>query len=415
MATETATKEEQPTSVLECDSYAVVDLIARIGDVVKNLPASGIDEDARVRISSLARKLLLASESPRETLMRQQYEAPASLVALTCGVECGAWKYLDQHEGPFVAAELGKSLGVDPPLMSRLMRHLGAAGYLDELGPDTYDRSNFTKAMASPLIGDVYPAYSKYCLPAWANFPAYAAKAGWQTPSSPMQGNYQDAMRTGMHYLDFVQSQADGHVFATHMRLYGMGRPHWTDPGFYPIQENLVAGFDDAEGAIMLVDIGGSVGHDLEQLLRKYPSLPGRFVLQDLPFVLANTKDLNSRIEVQAHNFNDAQPIQGSRAYYMHSILHDWPDDDCVAILSNITAAMTKGYSRLLINELVLPATGAHWEVTGVDMVMGVFLGAYERTRDQWERLLAAAGLTISEVWSTEAVNSQSVIECILV
>lgn len=42
--------------------------------------------------------------------------------------------------------------------MGRLMRHLGAMGYLIEVGEDVYKLTNFTKAMSIPVIGNGYIA-----------------------------------------------------------------------------------------------------------------------------------------------------------------------------------------------------------------------------------------------------------------
>ena len=39
------------------------------------------------------------------------------------------------------------------------MRHLAAMGYLREVASDTYERTNFTKAMAVPIIGECYPCW----------------------------------------------------------------------------------------------------------------------------------------------------------------------------------------------------------------------------------------------------------------
>lgn len=72
----------------------------------------------------------------------------------------------------------------------------------------------------------------------------------------------------------------------------------------------------------------------------------------------------------------------------MHSVLHDWPDDVCVSILQNVKAAMAPGYSRLLINENVIPDTGAHWEMTALDVMLACLLSSRERTRVDWIRLL---------------------------
>lgn len=99
----------------------------------------------------------------------------------------------------------------------------------------------------------------------------------------------------------------------------------------------------------------------------------------------------------------------------MHFILHDWPDDVCEVMLARIVEAMKPGYSRLLINEIVMPTSGAYWEATGLDIVMMTQLCAYERTLQDWRRLLEdKAGLRIVQVWSSPKAI-ESVIECELI
>ncbi|KAL6237197.1 O-methyltransferase [Aspergillus navahoensis] len=77
-------------------------------------------------------------------------------------------------------------------------------------------------------------------------------------------------------------------------------------------------------------------------------------MLQDLPEVVSSIKDLQPSIEVPAHVFFTKQPVKAGQAYYMHSILHDWPDGLCRKILARIVAAMKPGYSKLLVNEYAI-------------------------------------------------------------
>jgi hypothetical protein len=85
----------------------------------------------------------------------------------------------------------------------------------------------------------------------------------------------------------------------------------------------------------------------------------------------------------------------------MHSCLHDWPDDVCEVILGRIKEAMTPGYSKLLINENVIPKTGAYWETSALDMVMLTLFCSKERTETDWYHLLEdLAGLKIVKIWS---------------
>jgi hypothetical protein len=95
----------------------------------------------------------------------------------------------------------------------------------------------------------------------------------------------------------------------------------------------------------------------------------------------------------------------------MHSVLHDWPDETCLKILANITAAMKPGYSKLLINENVIPDTEAHWETTALDIMMLTLLSSRERTRENWEDLLTKGGLKINGIYSARN-GAESLIEC---
>lgn len=83
----------------------------------------------------------------------------------------------------------------------------------------------------------------------------------------------------------------------------------------------------------------------------------------------------------------------------------------CLKILGNTAAAMKPGYSKLLINEHVVPDTGAQWEMTGLDIMMLTLLSSRERTRENWEDLLTKAGLKISRIYSARA-DAESLIEC---
>ena len=63
---------------------------------------------------------------------------------------------------------------------------------------------------------------------------------------------------------------------------------------------------------------------------------------------------------------------------------------------------MKRGYSKLLIEDLVLPDQGADLRQASVDMTMYFVPGGIERTRGQWERLLDGAGLRINGIWFDE-------------
>ena len=132
------------------------------------------------------------------------------------------------------------------------------------------------------------------------------------------------------------------------MAGYHQGRPSWMDTGFYSVKDRLLKGMAVDEHAATIVDVGGGMGHDLVELKKKQPDLQGRFILQDLPQVVEQIVQPLEGIEVTSHDFYTKQPVigtlprstflattqylcisAGARVYFMHSVLHDWPDVDC--------------------------------------------------------------------------------------
>jgi hypothetical protein len=203
-------------------------------------------------------------------------------------------------------------------------------------------------------------------------------------------------------------------------------------PAIYPVEDRLFSGAQGSTDAILIVDVAGGLGHDIQEFKKFYPHHPGvsypdqfryytltnstskKLVLQDLPVVIQDVKDIDPSIQLMAHDFLTEQPIKGARAYFMHSVLHDWPDDVCQQILARLAEAMKPGYSKLLIFECVIPRTGAYWEATAGDMLMMTQLSALERTEDNWYRLIEGSGLRLKIVkfWKCGVSNVENVIEC---
>ena len=64
---------------------------------------------------------------------------------------------------------------------------------------------------------------------------------------------------------------------------------------------------------------------------------------------------------------------------------------------------MERGYSYILIDDYVVPDTGASLRASSMDLFMLFFCSGIERTRSQWEKLLDACGLEIVKVWGTRS------------
>ena len=95
----------------------------------------------------------------------------------------------------------------------------------------------------------------------------------------------------------------------------------------------------------------------------------------------------------------------------MRGILHDFPDDKCRLILQNIIEAMAKD-SLILIDEMVLPNTGVHWQATQIDLTMMSALASMERTHEQWNALLDSVRLKITKTYVYTPSLHESVMGC---
>ncbi|KAF4980247.1 hypothetical protein FZEAL_3706 [Fusarium zealandicum] len=287
-----APEEDISIALKAANIDAVHDLVKEISCMSENFNTD--DQKARIELMAKAKKVS---------------NMPSLHCELNAGTDKDLWTYLAEINGPFKVAEVAEAKQIDPPLLSRLLRHISAMGYLTEVDFDTYKLNNFSKLMAFPFINAGYP-----CI---------------------------------------------------------------------------------GDNATLLVDIGGSFGHDISEFQRKFSDSPGRLILQDLPVVIDQVTKLDDRIERMKYDFYTEQPIKGARA----------------PVLSSAMGAMKPGYSKLLINENVIPNTGAQWEATALEVMMLTLLASRERTLENWENLLGKAGLKICNIW-TVANGVESLIEC---
>jgi hypothetical protein len=97
--------------------------------------------------------------------------------------------------------------------------------------------------------------------------------------------------------------------------------------------------------------------------------------------------------------------------------MHDYDDTRCLSILRAIVPAMKPGYSKLLINDLVLPDKGAHWFTATMDLELMLTMCARERTAAQFVELInqVGGGLRVEKIWAPTVVGMlDSLVECVI-
>jgi O-methyltransferase domain/Dimerisation domain len=143
-----------------------------------------------------------------------------------------------------------------------------------------------------------------------------------------------------------------------------------------------------------IVDVGGGNGALLAAILAAHPHAAG--IVLDLPHVVEATRGslrrhgLADRCEVIGGDFFACVP-DGGDVYILSRILHDWQDEQCLALLRACRRAMTRG-SELLIIERVIPDDDRPSLALEWDIHMLANTGGRERTEAEYHDLLDLAG-----------------------
>lgn len=182
-------------------------------------------------------------------------------------------------------------------------------GLIQETSVREYTPTSFTLSLSNPLIGEGYSAMVP-SMQACAVFHEYSRTRGHANPEDPTDTPNQFAFGTDLAFFPFLQARGYVEAFNHHMGGYKLGCRRWMD-GYFPVRERLVEGADGAPGAVFLVDMGGNLGHELALFQKLFPDHPGRLILQDLPMVIADIKDLDDAIEPMAYDIFARQPIKG--------------------------------------------------------------------------------------------------------
>jgi hypothetical protein len=298
-------------------------------------------------------------------------------------------------EGPRTAADLAAATGCDPRSLHRLLRALATAGVYAEASDGRF---------ASTALGDELRADG---LRDWAAFAG--GQSMWRA-----WGALEHSIRTGENAFASVHGEtvwehrardpAAGAAFDAAMAALSRH-----------VAEAVLEAYDFAAFGTV-ADIGGGNGALLATVLRRHTRLRGhlldqRHVVAAAPALLA-AAGVADRCEIHPGDLFTAVP-SGADAYLLKSILHDWSDQDALTIARTCRRAMRPG-SVMLVLERVLtgpPDPPANLPAAYSDLNMLVGPGGQERTREEYEALLRAAGLRLTRVVPTR--SEVSVIEAV--
>jgi len=311
--------------------------------------------------------------------------------------------------------------------MIRLVADLGVADKIFDAGQDVHSLAAACGVRPSPLLR---------VLRALAAFEVFEVSAEGQVKHSPrsllLRTDTPNSMRHGARFWTgpgswkaWGELDAALHDGVPHETAWGMGRFQYLKEHpeearqFDLFMANMpgnrhaaLAPAYDFSGVGLIADIGGGNGEALRQILTRFSTTRGLvFDRPDVVNAISVGSRLDGRIAVEGGSFFDGVPGNAD-IYLLVAVLHDWSDEDCIRILRSCCAAMSSK-ARLLIIEQLLepdPRCGRPTSYLVDTQMMAMFGSARERTKGEFDELLAAAGLvaqrviaTASPVWIIEA------------
>lgn len=166
----------------------------------------------------------------------------------------------------------------------------------------------------------------------------------------------------------------------------------------------ILSGYDFSDTRVLL-DVGGGVGSLLTAILQTNPHLVG--ILYELPAVIDKATDfvanaeMSDRTQLIAGDFFDTIP-SGADTCLLKHIIHNWDDEEAIAILTKCRKALPADGKLLLVEHIVLPGDAPCFaKLFDISMLLWCE-GGQERTESEYRNLLRRAGFEITSIIPTK-------------
>jgi hypothetical protein len=290
------------------------------------------------------------------------------------------------NDGPRTAEELAAVTQTHAPSLFRIMRALASVGIVRQ----TEDRFGNTPLLET-LRSDIPGSMRAFAMTELGeeHYPAW--------------GELLFSVRTGGIGFDRAFGMPVWEFFAKHpenARIFNDAMSGMTAHA----NEALHRAYDFS-GITTLVDVGGGHGGLITSILKRNPQMRG--ILFDSPPVIEGAKSSVSesgvadRCQLIGGNFFESVPTGGD-AIILKWIIHDWNDDQSIAILKNCHRALPEK-GKLILVEAVVPSGNEFHFSKFIDLNMLIMTGGRERTEEEFRELYQAAGFKLTRLVPTES------------
>lgn len=328
----------------------------------------------------------VAAQTPEQGLLEllRGYRPPQ---ALYVAAQLGIAELIGAE--PRSASELAEATGCHARSLTRLLRALASSGVFSETSPGVFAHSPMSELLKRGHPNSRVP--SVLFLGA-----AYSQLAWLALGSSVKSGASAFQHVHGVSKWQYNQLHPeDGAIFDQVMA------------GARPARLSALLGAYDFAGASLVVDVGGGHGQLLAGVLARHSHVTG--VVYDLPDVVREAPALLARLGVDARCRIEAgsflERVPAGDTHILSDILHDWPDEECLAILRACRAATSPG-GRLLVVEYLLTPGATPAQVAWLDLQMLVEFGeGRQRCEEELSGLFEATGFRLVSVLPTFDVS----------
>jgi hypothetical protein len=284
--------------------------------------------------------------------------------------------------GPRSAEDLATASGAHTPSLSRVLRYLASEGVFTQPRDGWFALTSMAELLRRDAPGSLRPTIL-----------LQVGQMLWQSWEHLLH-----TVRTEMPAFDYAHGVEIFEYHRRHPDVWAVF-DHAMTAATAPLTRAVAASYDFSP-CKTVVDVGGGRGALVIGLLEAYPHLRG--IVFDQPDVAAEARQaiaaagLADRCEAVGGDFFEAILPVGD-TYLAKSILHDWDDERCIAILGACRRAMPAD-GRLLVIEQVIPHSEGRSFAKSGDVNMLVNLTGRERTEAEYRALYEAAGFALTRV-----------------